>query len=273
MSQEEDRHVTVSIILPTYNRLEKLQRAIQSILDQTYTDYEVVVINDCSPDGTQAYLTQYQDDPRFVIINNEQNLRLQKSLNKAVNKASGKYLARLDDDDYWTDKTKLEKQMVALHANPEVGLIGTYYTCDEEQISYPLTDAEIRNQMLFRCPFRHSTIIMSRAAYDMAEGYREDLGYIEDWDMWMKIGKNHQMMNLPIYSTHVSEEDNMTAQYFTKQTEYIHDLLSKHGSAYPRKFTAKLYLYFVQLFFTIAPLNGRLHTFFQKIHRTVFAKS
>lgn len=272
MPIQEGRHVKVSIILPTYNRVDKLQRAIQSILEQTYTDYEIVVINDCSSDGTELYLSQYLENPKFVIIHNEKNLRLQKSLNKAVRHASGSYLARLDDDDYWTDSQKLEKQVQALDDNPELGLIGTYYTCDKEKVSYPLTDNEIRNQMLFRCPFRHSTIIMTRKAYDLAGGYREDLGYIEDWDMWMKIGKDHVMMNLPIYTTHVSEEDNMTAQYFTKQTEYIHDLISKHGSAYPRRWRAKLYLYFVQFFFRLAPLEGRLHTFFQKVHRTVFAK-
>lgn len=269
----DDHHNLVSIILPTYNRVEKLDRAIQSILQQTYSPYEVVIINDCSSDGTKDFLAQYEVDSRFKIIHNSKNLRLQRSLNKAVRQSKGKYLARLDDDDYWTDSNKLQAQMDALRTHPEVGLIGTYYTCDEEKISYPLTDRDIRNQMLFRCPFRHSTIIMTRAAYDDAGGYREDLGYIEDWDMWMKIGKDHDMMNLPIYSTHVAEEDNMTAQYFTKQTTYIHDLLARHGQAYPQQVKAKLYLRFVQVFFGIIPLNGVIHRLFQKIHRIVFVRT
>lgn len=262
----------LSIILPTYNRVDKLSRAIQSIVSQTYIHYEIVIINDCSSDGTREYLAQYADNPQFVIIHNEKNLRLQKSLNKAIQRSSGAYLARLDDDDYWTDPTKLVQQMKVLDANPDVGLVGTFYSNDDEQISYPLSDSEIRDQMLFRCPFRHSTIIMSREAYDKAGGYREDLGYIEDWDMWMKIGKQYKLMNLPIFTTHVSEEDNMTSQYFTAQSAYIHDLIRKHGDAYPKRWMAKAYLYFVQIFFTIIPLNGRIHTLFQKIHRSTFAK-
>ena len=116
----------VSVILPTHNRAESITKAIGSVVLQTYENFEIIVVDDCSTDQTPEVLHKLaKEDKRIKIITNDKNLRLVRSLNKGIIFSSGKYIARIDDDDAWSNKEKLEKQVNFLEKNRDyVAVVG-----------------------------------------------------------------------------------------------------------------------------------------------------
>ena len=156
----------VSVIMATYNRAQTLKQTIENIFDQDYCPIELIVVNDGSEDETLEVLRGLLVHHDFSIINNSENLGLQKSLNRGIQKASGKYIARIDDHDLWIDSKKLSKQVAFLENHPEIGLVGTAYQSGNQIIQNPPTDKEIRNQMLMRCPFCHVTVLMRRSVLE-----------------------------------------------------------------------------------------------------------
>ena len=108
----------VSVILPTYNREKYIAKAIESVCRQSYKNLELIIVNDASTDATNELvdnLAKY--NPKIIILRNEMNLGIVASLNKGIEVAQGKYIARLDDDDVWCDDKKIEKQVEFLEKN------------------------------------------------------------------------------------------------------------------------------------------------------------
>ena len=119
----------VSIILPTYNRSRFLDRAIGSVIDQTFKDWELIIIYDASTDDTSEVLKKWQEkDDRIKVLRNEKNnystIGISKNLNDGIRVARGKYIARLDDDDYWCHKDKLKMQVDFLENNSDYVIVG-----------------------------------------------------------------------------------------------------------------------------------------------------
>ena len=120
----QQKEPAISVVLSTYNGERFLREAIDSILQQTFTDFEFIIINDASTDGTADILATY-DDPRMRVLTNDVSLRLTKSLNKGIAQAGGKYVARMDDDDIALPQ-RLEKQYAYMEAHPEVAFLNTW---------------------------------------------------------------------------------------------------------------------------------------------------
>jgi len=199
----------VSIILPTYNGSKWISNAIESVICQSFDDWELLVIDDGSSDDTEVIIKAFlQKDSRIVYVKNNKNLGLQKTLNKGINLSKGKYIARIDDDDRWSDDDKLKKQVEFLDINPEYVLIGTGVAVvddfNKEILRYlnPETDEMIRNVILKRNPFVHSSVVFRKDAGIKAGLYNEgDYGkYIEDYEFWLRLGREGKMYNLPIYA-------------------------------------------------------------------------
>lgn len=187
-------HPSVSIILPTFNRADRLKKAIESALTQTYEDFELIAIDDGSCDDTQAILLEYaKKDARVCIIRNEKNIGLVRSLNKGIQYAKGIYIARLDDDDFWLDKEKLHKQAAFFEKNPDYALTGGGQIRVDERgkeigrFVFPETNETIRHHMLFNNPFAHTSVLFRKKSWEQAGGYDESLDFSEDWDLWMKL--------------------------------------------------------------------------------------
>ena len=115
----------ISVIMPTYNTpVEMLSKAVDSVLGQTYRDFEFIIIDDYSTDASVEYLASLQDE-RVKVIRNPQNLGITKSLNVALSHAKGRYIARMDSDDICLPK-RLEKQLAFMESHPEVIVCGTW---------------------------------------------------------------------------------------------------------------------------------------------------
>ena len=260
----------ITIILPTYNRLLKLKKAIDLLTNQSF-DANLIIINDASEDGTKEYLSKLQL-PRLTVIHNIKNLGLQKSLNIAIEKTKTKYIARLDDDDFWIDVNKLKKQIKILEENPTIGVIGTAYIDEEgNQVYNPLTDKEIRQQILFRCPFCHSTVIFRKEIWVEYGGYDVDISYGEDWDLWLKAGKKWKLANLPDITTQKGEDEStMSHKNFRNHQQKVFKIVNPYITTYPRARLAIIYHYFTSLFFFFIPLNSFLHRIAQKVFKICF---
>ncbi len=194
---------TVSIILCTYNQPVYLRRAIESVLKQSYQDWELIIVNDDSPHLETKIVISDFTDMRVKYIENSGNLGNVKSANAAITKATGRYIARIDDDDEWLDPAKLERQVAFLEEHADYALVGTNIIVGDfdtgkelYRTQYPTTDAGIKNFFSKANPFAHSSVLVRRDAMLSAGGYDERLRRIEDYDLWMKLGKQWKLVNL-----------------------------------------------------------------------------
>jgi glycosyltransferase involved in cell wall biosynthesis len=198
----------VSIILPTYNWAKYIAHAIESVCKQTYTDYEFLIINDGSTDATEEIILSYsQKYPKIIYVKNEKNLHLVRTLNKWLHLAQGEYIARIDDDDERIDKRKLQKQIDFLDTHLEYGLVWTStINVDENgkelgKFSFKETDQKIRKNMLIFNQFLHPSVLIRKSVIDAIGRYDEKAVYVEDYDLWLRMGQITKMYNLPDFAT------------------------------------------------------------------------
>lgn len=262
--------MSISVILCTYNRVNSLKLAVESVLSQSNTDFEFIIVNDASSDDTADYLKTLEAKDTITVISNEINLGLQASLNIAMHRAKGDYIARIDDDDEWIDEHKLEEQLALFMKTPNLVLVGTAYRIGDDVFYNPSSDEEIRNQILFRCPFQHSTVMFKRMINGKKVLYSEHLPYSEDWDLWLSLGAEGRLLNLDVVTTSIGQGDNLSEEYFVKQLPINRNLCLKYKHIYPRKNLALIYHQFLSIFFVIFPINGRIHRGFQHIFKVAF---
>lgn len=181
----------ISVIMPVYNGEEYLAEAIDSILAQTFSNFEFIIIDDASTDRTPSILRKYAEmDSRVRIITNEINKKIAASLNYGIAVARSPLVARMDADD-WSHPERLEKQLTFMQANPDVGICGTWLEVYEtgDVWEWPCADARIRVHMLFNSPIAHPTVMMRRNILMNAGCYALDMPPAEDYDLWEKLSQ------------------------------------------------------------------------------------
>jgi len=185
-----------------YNEEKYLKEAIESILGQSFEDFEFIIIDDGSTDESPKILDKYANKDKRIKVVHQKNIGLTKSLNKALKLAQGKYVARIDADDL-ARKSRFEKQVEFLQKHPKVGLVGSYVDAINERgkiigrLVYPINDKEIRKVLIKKNPFCHSAVMFRKMIIEKTGGYDEDFSTGEDYDFWMRISKYYQMANLP----------------------------------------------------------------------------
>lgn len=192
----------VSVLLSVYNGAATLPLCLASVADQTWKDFEVIVVDDGSSDPSGELVRAWQEAQpyrRIRLIQHSVNRGLARSLNDALAVATGKYVARLDADDWWTP-TKLAQQMDFLHKNTEHELVGCWYinvrSTGNHLVQLPLTDAEIRQAIFWRNPFGHSCVVMRKVILDQVGGYNERLRWGQDRDLWFRLLPHTKLANL-----------------------------------------------------------------------------
>jgi glycosyltransferase involved in cell wall biosynthesis len=200
----EPKDPQVTVLMAVYNGERFLSEALESILNQTFSDFEFLIINDGSVDGTRELLLSYAD-PRIRVVDNEQNIGLTKSLNRGLAMARGEYVARQDADDR-SHPGRLEKQIEFLRRHPEVVLLGTQArTIDERGYVYSrlgelkaVSNVAIKLQLLFGNPFVHtSTMFQRKKVVEEFGGYNAEYRYNQDFELWSRIIANCRVANLP----------------------------------------------------------------------------
>lgn len=210
----------VSIILPSYNGGGYIKWAVESVLAQSYSEWEMIVIDDGSSDSTESIVKEYVDkDSKIIYFKNEVNLGIQKSLNKGIKEAKGEYIARIDDDDEWIDKDKLKEQVEFLEKNKDYVLVGTGAIVvnveGKELFRYllPETDQQIRSKLLSKNCFVHSSVLFRKETALKFNGYSEEenVKHLEDYDLWLKLGTIGKLANLPVWGISFMMRENSTS--------------------------------------------------------------
>ncbi|MBN1966010.1 MAG: glycosyltransferase [Anaerolineae bacterium] len=195
----------VSIIMPVYNGERYLARAVDSMLAQTFTEFEFIILDDCSTDATPDILARY-DDPRIRVFRNEENLRITRTLNKGFDLATGEYIARMDSDDF-SFPERLQTQVEYLDSHPEVGLLGTrVYLVDDDDRPlenglpsprHPGTAGYTQWSLLWATTIWHPTAIIRRQVL-LEHDLRYDPAFepAEDYDLWARINRHCTVIRL-----------------------------------------------------------------------------
>ncbi|HMS53849.1 MAG TPA: glycosyltransferase [Fimbriimonadaceae bacterium] len=185
----------VSVLLTCFNHAKFLPEAWTSIQRQTYRDFEVIVIDDGSTDGTRDWLSSIEGEVNLVL--NEKNLGTYGSLNKGLRLASGEFVAILNDDDLW-QPTKLERQVQLFDELPELGLVhthGTFIDGEGRQVSgaplgfeYPKTHTgDIALDLVFANRIIASSVLFNRELVERLGGFDDELFGSGDWNMWIRL--------------------------------------------------------------------------------------
>lgn len=193
----------ISVIIPTYNRQELVVAALQSVLAQTITGFEIIIVDDGSTDQTEQRLQPYLDRIRYV---KQANQGVAAARNTGIRHAQGELLCFLDSDDLWLP-TKLEKQLDWASAHPEYALIATEIqgidaagrpTGARKTDMYQIQNGLVAEKLLFGNWIQTSTVMVRRAALERAGGFDEDVGQFgEDWLLWMRIAAESPIYFLP----------------------------------------------------------------------------
>ncbi|MFQ5824314.1 MAG: glycosyltransferase family 2 protein [bacterium] len=190
----------VSVLLPVYNEEKWIASAIRSILNQTFNDFEFLIINDGSQDKTESIIRSFSDR-RIRLINNDKNLGVVKSSNKGIFSADGEYIARVDADDI-SLPSRLEKQVQFMEQHPEVAVLGTaaYHNNKIRKEKFiripPLDDYKIKCEMVKYVPLEQSSVIARTSIMKEMGGYDESYDDVEDLELWIRIGKMFKLANL-----------------------------------------------------------------------------
>lgn len=181
----------VTVIIPAYNAIDYLPDAVKSALAQTFSDLEIIVINDGSSDDTEQWLQQ-QNHPKLTFIS-QSNRGKSAARNTGIAKAKGEYLAFLDADDLW-ESTKLAKQVKCLNGNPQQGLVYTWTALADRdgrptgRVITPEAKGDVWEQLIqaniLTCG---STPMVRKVCFDTVGLFADDLPLAQDWDMWLRI--------------------------------------------------------------------------------------
>ena len=190
----------ISVIMPVYNGEKYLKESIDSILNQTFSDFEFIIINDGSIDNTKKIINDYKDK-RIVYIENEKNSGIVTTLNKGLNYASGKYIARMDADDI-SLPTRFEKQIKYMEENNDVDILGTAIELFGKNITpnsriFSKSFENIKCDLLISCALAHPTVMIRKSILEI-ENYKYNSNYekLEDYELWFQISKKYKIETL-----------------------------------------------------------------------------
>lgn len=272
----------VSIVIATYNRAKYIKKAVESVLSQTYQNIEIIIVDDGSTDKTPEIISEFsKKDPRIVILTNKTNLGFVRTLNKGIQRAQGKYIARLDDDDFWCDSKKLEKQVEFLEIHPDYALVGGgMIKIDEKnreiaRYLFPEKDEDIRKSILVENLFVHSTVLFRKYIWEKIGGYDKEFDGLEDKDLWLKIGRLKKFYNFQeffvCYLGHQYNNPGYAARNYgrKRQLKLNIRLRKKYRNDYSSYRKAILFCW-ASYFYSFLPFKQKLWPIVFKIRRLIF---
>ncbi len=226
----------VSVIMAVYNGEKFVSESINSVLDQSYKNIELIVVDDLSNDNTKGILKNFENDTRIKVIHNTQNLGLTKSLNVALGVASGYYIARLDADDIAL-KDRILKQVNYLSHNPEVVCLGTASIIINENGNQTgqknvLTNAR---QIVFRSIYAnqitHSSVMFIANKIKSIGGYNEEFKYAQDFELWSRClqsgyviaNLNEPLIKYRLHSNSITQGQNTKDKAYNFALKIIED--------------------------------------------------
>jgi glycosyltransferase involved in cell wall biosynthesis len=238
-----NKNPTVSIIIPTYNRAHLVGRAIQSILDQTYKDFELIIVDDGSTDNTENIIREFQKkDKRIKYICHKKNRGGSAARNTGVKNSSGYFLSFLDSDDQWL-ANKLRTEVKILNNNKDCIICSTGYTYIDEKNGK--MNNKIRRGIIIKKQFVSQKIVLRAECFATTDftvtrnailkigGFDEKLSARQDWDFWIRITSIGLGIQIPIYSViHYTMRNDQISSGIKNKLQGTEILYKKHKNIF-----------------------------------------
>jgi glycosyltransferase involved in cell wall biosynthesis len=219
----------VSVIMPVYNGEKYLREAIESILGQTFVDFEFIIVDDASQDCSLSIMREFAlKDKRIRVIENEGNLGISVSLNKCVQYSRGEYIARMDADDISVPQ-RLETQVAFMDINMDIGICGTgveYIEDKKIQIELPSNHAGIYARMLFENALAHPSVMMRTVSVrEHSLYYDEKVRYAQDYELWSRAVSKVKLANIAQVLLYYRIHSQRIGSWYGKEQHGIHGLI------------------------------------------------
>jgi glycosyltransferase involved in cell wall biosynthesis len=206
----------ITVLMPVFNAGSFLKQSIDSILSQTYSNFDFLIVDDGSTDiETRNLLQKALSDRRLKLVTHASRLGVSRSLNHGLELATGEYIARMDADDV-SHPLRLEKQLQFMNKNSDVGVCGTAIECfgnaiQEFTITNPQDSEEIKCRLLLSCPISHPTVMFRRESFQRCRlSYNEEFETAQDYELWTRCAHLFRMANLqePLHYYRVHDKQN-----------------------------------------------------------------
>ncbi|MGI9509425.1 MAG: glycosyltransferase family 2 protein [Geminicoccaceae bacterium] len=228
------KDMKLSVLMGVYDAERHLPAALASLFAQSFEDFELIVVDDGSTDGTADILASCED-PRLMVLTNTENIGLTRSLNRALARSRGALLARLDADDRaLPDRFRLQVDWMETH--PETVVLGSRYRTVSTEGGMlgthapPVSDGEIRWQMLFNNSFCHSAVMFRRSALECEPfAYDETLTSAQDYELWTRLLRQGEGANLPAVLVERCLHDQTITRMRHEEQQQIADDISRRG--------------------------------------------
>jgi glycosyltransferase involved in cell wall biosynthesis len=228
---------TVSVIIPTYNRAHLIGRAIQSVLNQTYRDFELIIVDDGSTDNTEEVVGSFKDS-RIKYIHHKENKGGTAARNTGINDANGEYIAFLDSDDEWLPE-KLEKQINCFaKCSDSVGAVYCLHYTKDDSLGYmqqaslsKLKRGNVYNFLLNGwCPSSTSLFMLSARVFEKSGMFDDNLPSFQDYDLWVRVARHYEFefVDEPLVVKH-QHLGSQVAKDFTPRMNGLELFLDKWG--------------------------------------------
>jgi glycosyltransferase involved in cell wall biosynthesis len=265
----------------TFNRAEWLSPAIESIIDQRFTDWELIVVHDGPNEAIAKVMHEWEKrEPRVRYLRRLQPGNIAEATNFGLAQAKGEYIAILDDDDRWATPDKLEKQVAFLDQNSAYAACGGGVIVTDsdarETLRYlkPERNEDIKRVALVANPIAHSTAMYRRAAIEQCGGYDESLAGFQDWDVWLKLGTVGQLYNFPEYFLYYTIwEGGGSFQHQKKNTRSALTIVLRHRSNYSGFIVAIAMAFLHHAYAHLPePLKRNSFSYFSRLKKAFFSK-
>lgn len=195
----------ISVLMPVYNAESYLRDSIESILKQDFQDFEFLIFDDCSEDGSYEIIREYaKNDKRIIFDKKTKNEGYTKLLNEMSKNAKFEYLARMDADDI-SERNRFSKQLDFIHSRKDFAVVGSFIKIIDlnnnfiRKSKYPVSDNDIKINLKKYCTFAHPSTVIRKSFFDEVGGYREIFEPAEDYDLWTRLITISKAYNLPEY--------------------------------------------------------------------------
>lgn len=191
----------ITVLMSVYNGERYLRKAIESTLNQTFKDFEFIIIDDASTDSTKNIILSYKD-PRIRFVENKKNLGLTRSLNKGLKIAKGEYIARIDADDI-PIKSWLEEKLDFMMKHPDVAVVGNWLKIIDREfgetyiVDYEHDSVIIKWKHLIKNQIAHSSSLFRKKVIEEVGCYNEKYRYTQDFDLWFRVSRKYKMTSIP----------------------------------------------------------------------------
>ena len=260
----------ISVVMPVYNAEAYLSEAIESILNQTFTNFEFIIVYDASTDNSYKIIEEFlKKDKRIIFLINKNNLGLAESRTKGTKYATGKYLAVADADDI-SIPTRLEKQYNYLEKHSDFGVVGGFIQLFDSQTQkiigvrkYYEDDSNLRKRLFLYCPIAQPVCMIRKEVFDNIGYYDPKYPLAEDLDLWFRIGTRYKFANIQeILLKYRVHKNSTTISKIKKMEAMTLDLRKKYSNGYGYSMTLfdKIYNIVIRLTYFV-PYKVKIQIF------------